>query len=420
MCGDVECNPGPTSPSSNVLRFVCKNICSAIHKAALIQDLMSDHSLDVIALSETRYQRDIPNSILSEVAPDGFSVQHVFRSPTANHPAGGGLSFVHRNNVVIKSVQSGSPTPTSFELQESRCYESHHVTRASRSSMRTVHPTDRSPHFMTNSRTSFRPYRRQRPIICSYVVTSTHPDRTPPPSIRDSTMWSRLWGSNNSWNLPHKLALITSLILSSPTNHRTSETFASSTPGFVSDHQLIQASININSSGSSTRPVSFTYRQIKNIDPADFESKLRRSSLFTSLADDAESFAEQIERVVTATLDEVAPIRTRQRRPPKAVTRWLSKEAVEAKRHRRRLERRWNETKSDTDRLAYRRACRHVNKLINSSRQDYLRSQLSSATDSKQRWQIAKIPASLVQDCAWAFHRWTKTTLQEILRFFRW
>ena len=117
MCGDVECNPGPTSPSFNVLRFGCINICSAIHKTALIQDLMSDHSLNVIALSETTYQSDTPNSILSEVAPDGFSVQHVFRSPTANHPAGGGLAFVHRNNVVIKSVQSGFPTPTSIELQ---------------------------------------------------------------------------------------------------------------------------------------------------------------------------------------------------------------------------------------------------------------------------------------------------------------
>jgi len=116
------------------------NINSAIHKAALIQDLMSDHSLDVIALSETRYQRDNPNSILSEVAPNGFTVQHVFRSPTANHPAGGGLAFVHRNNVVIKSVQSGCPTPTSFELQVLRvtsCYPCITIVNAYR-------PPDRS------------------------------------------------------------------------------------------------------------------------------------------------------------------------------------------------------------------------------------------------------------------------------------
>ena len=160
--------------------------------------------------------------------------------------------------------------------------------------------------------------------------------------------------------------------------------------GLVSDHQLILASLDINSPGSSRRPVKFTYRLIKNIDPADFESRLRQSSLYQSPAGDAESFAEQIERVVTSTLDEVAPIRTRLRRPPKAVTKWLSDDAIEAKRHRRRLERRWNETRSDTDRIAYRRACRHANKLINSSRKEYFRSQLSSAVDSRDRWRIAK------------------------------
>ena len=36
--------------------------------------------------------------------------------------------------------------------------------------------------------------------------------------------------------------------------------------------------------------------------------------------------------------------------------RWLSDDAIAAKRHRRRLERKWRETRSDTDRLQYRRA----------------------------------------------------------------
>ena len=160
--------------------------------------------------------------------------------------------------------------------------------------------------------------------------------------------------------------------------------------GLASDHQLILASVDITSSSSSRRPVRFTYRQIKNIDPADFESRLRQSSLFSSPAKDADSFADQIESVITATLDEVAPLKTRSRRPPKAVTRWLSEDAIAAKRHRRKMERKWQDTKSDPDRLAYRRACRHANKLINTSRQEYFREQLSSATDCRHRWQIAK------------------------------
>ena len=70
-----------------------------------------------MAISETRYRADMPNSILNEVAPDGFSVIHSFRSPTANHPAGGGMALVHRNNVVIQPIQLDNLSPTSFELQ---------------------------------------------------------------------------------------------------------------------------------------------------------------------------------------------------------------------------------------------------------------------------------------------------------------
>ena len=73
--------------------------------------------LDVVAISETRFQSNMPNSILLDIAPDGFSVHHTFRSPTANHAAGGGLAFIHRNGINIQPVHHGIPSPSSFELQ---------------------------------------------------------------------------------------------------------------------------------------------------------------------------------------------------------------------------------------------------------------------------------------------------------------
>ena len=103
-----------------------------------------------------------------------------------------------------------------------------------------------------------------------------------------------------------------------------------------------------------------------------------------------QSYASQFEEVVVETLDAMAPLRTRVRRPSKKITRWLSDEAVEAKRERRRLEKRWSSSKSDSDRIAYRRACRRANKLINESRKDYFRSQLASSEDCRERWQITK------------------------------
>ena len=64
LSGDVECNPGPSCQPTS-LRFGYINICSAVHKTALIHDILTDHSLDVLAISETRFQSDMPNSILA-------------------------------------------------------------------------------------------------------------------------------------------------------------------------------------------------------------------------------------------------------------------------------------------------------------------------------------------------------------------
>ena len=82
--------------------------------------------------------------------------------------------------------------------------------------------------------------------------------------------------------------------------------------------------------------------------------------MFNCLAATVDGFADQIESVVTAALDDLAPLRRRRRRQPKRITRWLSHDAVEAKRRRRRLERRWLRTCD-----AYRRACRSANATIN-------------------------------------------------------
>ena len=76
------------------------------------------------------------------------------------------------------------------------------------------------------------------------------------------------------------------------------------------------------------------------------------------------------------------------RRATKSYAKWLSAEAVAAKRRRRRLERKRN--RSENERVAYCTACRHVNVLINKSRKDNMRSELEACTDSRPRWTVAK------------------------------
>ena len=66
-------------------------------------------------------------------------------------------------------------------------------------------------------------------------------------------------------------------------------------------------------------------------------------------------------------LDLVAPVQRRNKRRPKASSKWLSPEAMHAKRLCRRLERRWKTNGLDTDRTTYRAACRMANKATKES-----------------------------------------------------
>ena len=117
-------------------------------------------------------------------------------------------------------------------------------------------------------------------------------------------------------------------------------------------------------------PTRYTYRDIKKIDIADFENRLRSSDLFTDPAGSPYSYLAQFETAVTTVLNQVAPLKVGHRPGPggRRGARWLDPEAITAKQHRRRLERRWKKTGSEPDRVAYRDACRHTNKLINASR----------------------------------------------------
>ena len=88
---------------------------------------------------------------------------------------------------------------------------------------------------------------------------------------------------------------------------------------------------------------------------------------FSSPDPTVDGFANQMETELTSILDEVAPLKTGHRTGPRKAKNWLSPEAVDAKKQRRRLERRWKASNAEPDRRAYRAACSSANKLITSS-----------------------------------------------------
>ena len=78
----------------------------------------------------------------------------------------------------------------------------------------------------------------------------------------------------------------------------------------------------------------------------------------------SESFAYQLEEVITAELNKVAPLKTVIRKAGgKPVNRFLSRVAKDSIHDRRLLERRWKRSLDENDRTAYRRQCRETNRL---------------------------------------------------------
>ena len=154
-----------------------------------------------------------------------------------------------------------------------------------------------------------------------------------------------------------------------------------------SDHDLVTWSW-ANRVRPLRRTMTYRFRNLKSVDWTQFRDDVRRSELYTSPADTANEFADQLDNTASTILDRHCPIQVRRKfAPHHRDGRWLSPEAVEAKRVRRRLERKWKSSHSNDDYTAYRKACRIANKSIISSRQDFYRQRIRAAgANPRKRW----------------------------------
>jgi len=112
--------------------------------------------------------------------------------------------------------------------------------------------------------------------------------------------------------------------------------------------------------------------------------------LFIAPSTDVYGFTDQLIDHVVFALDAVCPLTSRRRRLLNRRRQPLSQDAVQAKRERRRLERRWLLSGSEEDRMAHRRCCRQTDRLIADSRRSHISNQLNECTDFRQRWRVVR------------------------------
>ncbi|HSN24539.1 MAG TPA: endonuclease/exonuclease/phosphatase family protein, partial [Methylomicrobium sp.] len=109
----VESNPGPSA-----VRFGTLNAGSAVRKGSLIDDIIHDNRLDVLAVCESWIREDAPDAVKNDIAPPGYSVLHVHRpcDATGRSVKGGGLALIYSNDLLARPLKTKFSS-SSFELQ---------------------------------------------------------------------------------------------------------------------------------------------------------------------------------------------------------------------------------------------------------------------------------------------------------------
>ena len=118
LLGGVESNPGPPSTVNGAAQLTARhnstsvgllNVRSACHKAAVIHDVIADHHLDVLVMTETWIPSDAPNAVKLDVAPSGYNVIHRHCGSSADR-RGGGVALVHRDTIKATTIDVGEYT----------------------------------------------------------------------------------------------------------------------------------------------------------------------------------------------------------------------------------------------------------------------------------------------------------------------
>jgi len=154
----------------------------------------------------------------------------------------------------------------------------------------------------------------------------------------------------------------------------------------ISDHSLIKCSLNVQKPPTPT--THYKRRPLHRLDFTQLDNTLYSSTLITNPASNVDDYVQQINTVVNEELDKVAPFKSSVRvQRPLPCDMFLSADAISAKRERRRLERLWLRTGSDTIRQQYRAACRDATKKINDSRSNLLADKIRLASvNARDKW----------------------------------
>ena len=394
LMSGIESNPSPPNSnkhSTTPIRMGLLNCRSAVNKAALVHDVIIDHKLDVMVLTETWVAKNAPTAVKLDLAPPGYVIIHAHRNTrgrkAGSTKSGGGIAVIHRSDISLRANPSLlGRKPKTFE-QLSVTITAHN-RRLNLVALYRPPPAPDTTFFseLSDALDSVE-LQSGETLFCGDFncpgVTSTSIDPHLDHLLADHDLIQYIDRSTRG-PAGNILDLVVGLRGGTPIDN-----VGIKEVGF-SDHNLILFNISLPVSHPAIN--SFYFRDIKQIDPEHFSKIIQQSPIFMSPPADVNEFVLQFESDVKAALDQVAPMKKITKRIGSRLKAfWLSDEAKKAKSKARQLERRFKSTNLESDYVAYRKARRSACKSITQSRTNHFRDELKraeSVNDSRSRWRI--------------------------------
>ena len=366
LCADISLNPGPIS-------FGAVNCRSVRNKGPCINDTVSAHSVDILAVTETHIRLEDTDSLLHSITPTGFKFCH----KPCIHGRGGGVGFFINKAIQFRSVDT--PTFSTFE----------NISIAIGSAAQPLvltcvyrPPGSCSDSFLDQFLNLLEYLSSVSP---SFLICGVHVDTSSNDSIKFQNCLESCNITQNVQTATHLHGHILDLVLtptdaSSFSNVRVAE--------FISDHALVLAQLDSVNPPSNKEKV-VTYRRYHKIDLDSLCKDLGNCTFVRRPGDTVSVLCEQYLGDLSRLLDQHAPLVTRT--STKQATGWLSDSYRLAKNIRRQLERIWRKDKSAYNQSRLRKQIARCNWLVNKAKASYFRNLVrENGNDSKKLWQALR------------------------------
>ena len=385
LAGDIEINPGPAP-----LIFAHLNTCSIASinnkhdKPALIQEFITDNSIEIMSVNETFLSDNELQSTINTFTPPNFSFIH---KPRSGNERGGGVGFIYRS--YIKLSEHTIPIFKSFE---SICVK---FTIASKSYIIQFQYLNLLLTVYRPPSSSVKEFKTEFSSLLETLVSL-------PSELIISGDFNFHVDSPNEANSKSFLRLLESFSLKQHVNFPThirghtldllitrfdSEIIQSVEfdPPFLSDHFAVLVSIKV---PIKIRPPTIfkTIREIGKINLDQFKQDILDSDLINSPAETLSKLSEQFTSTLTNLLDKHAPSKSI-RCTDKPKKPWITPEIRIAKKLRSSLETKYRRSRSQFDLQQFKMQSHLVSKLISKSRKSYFRNLVAENKDHpKKLW----------------------------------